>query len=848
MVRYLVLGLLLAGCVEDGRGLPNVESACGDGVLDRGESCDDGAANSDTTSDACRTDCRPARCGDGVVDQGESCDDGRNDGRYGTCTPGCALAPRCGDGVVQAPESCDDGPLNSATEPGACRPSCVRPACSDGVVDPGEICLGRTALPLEDAGYPYEILSISDRDADGLDEVLVRGSSEIALLASRNGVFETAWSRPRGTGLAWSGDVNRDGIEDVGLLYSSSVAWWLGRPDGMIEDEIAADLGTSLSPGEVSPEVADLGGDGINELFSTVVVDGDTRFQVRVLGDDGAVELVGDVDLPDDEAWYSRARDMDGDGDLDALIRCSTLPLAVFSRVTSNIVEEPIPVPALRFGPVYDAEVDGRPPLELVVPRSNSDSIEIYGVGEGGPELESTISLDGRRPWLSFADLDGNGIDELMDVDGGLLRIRGLPSGEVQREHDYPIELDGAGLLFDTDLDGERELVAYSGWEAYVGRPAAGPLERVTFELGGRPGQLRADADEAPDYVSAPGGFFAVALGRDYDALQSYVLPRFDSGGVVDVVIVEPTLIAGRTEGGRLVLQRLAEDASPEILFEDVTALAAAPFDGNASRDLAVASGSTVGIALRRAGGFDALVGTATVPGTVEELVEGDVSGDEVLDVVYRTDSEEVGVLRGDGRGGLSLASSVSISDAASIVVADLDEDDLDDVIVRSSGAVQILRSSPQGLVPQTAISVPEVGPMAVGDVDGDGVLDLVVVGEDRLWLLEGDGLGDFGRPSRVEAAPWPALRPVVGDLDADGVDEVVVLSELRFPTGPGRIATILDGSSGALQRGGSFVLRRSPLDAELGDANGDSLLDLVVAASDLFSSKSELTVYLAHP
>lgn len=55
---------------------PWTAPGCGDGVVDPGEICDDGAANSDTEADACRTDCVPAGCGDGVVDSGETCDDG----------------------------------------------------------------------------------------------------------------------------------------------------------------------------------------------------------------------------------------------------------------------------------------------------------------------------------------------------------------------------------------------------------------------------------------------------------------------------------------------------------------------------------------------------------------------------------------------------------------------------------------------------------------------------------------------------------------------------------------------------------------------------------------------------
>lgn len=69
-------------------GAPWVPPGCGDGVLDPGELCDDGAGNSDVAADACRTTCVPAACGDGVVDSDEACDDGNlvsADGCDATC-------------------------------------------------------------------------------------------------------------------------------------------------------------------------------------------------------------------------------------------------------------------------------------------------------------------------------------------------------------------------------------------------------------------------------------------------------------------------------------------------------------------------------------------------------------------------------------------------------------------------------------------------------------------------------------------------------------------------------------------------------------------------------------------
>ncbi len=82
--------------------------SCGDGVLqpERGESCDEGEANSD--SGACTLDCQLAACGDGLVHAGvEECDDS---GASSECDEDCT-AVVCGDGVVNtlAGEDCEFG-------------------------------------------------------------------------------------------------------------------------------------------------------------------------------------------------------------------------------------------------------------------------------------------------------------------------------------------------------------------------------------------------------------------------------------------------------------------------------------------------------------------------------------------------------------------------------------------------------------------------------------------------------------------------------------------------------------------------------------------------------------------
>jgi hypothetical protein len=88
-----------------------VRAFCGDAILDSGEECDAGDANSDTLTGACRTTCKNAFCGDGVIDDGELCD-------YGTGTAlaaeDCTSASRC-DAQIDAGVP-DAGALDAGSE------------------------------------------------------------------------------------------------------------------------------------------------------------------------------------------------------------------------------------------------------------------------------------------------------------------------------------------------------------------------------------------------------------------------------------------------------------------------------------------------------------------------------------------------------------------------------------------------------------------------------------------------------------------------------------------------------------------------------------------------------------
>lgn len=107
-------------------------SACGDGIQQGDEQCDDGNR---IAGDGCDAACQLENCGDGQLEPGEDCDPPG----MGRCDPSChALRVECGDGKLQEGEECDDG--NVAFGDG-CSPSCLLERCGNGRLEaPAETC------------------------------------------------------------------------------------------------------------------------------------------------------------------------------------------------------------------------------------------------------------------------------------------------------------------------------------------------------------------------------------------------------------------------------------------------------------------------------------------------------------------------------------------------------------------------------------------------------------------------------------------------------------------------------------------------------------------------------------
>ena len=136
---------------------------CGDGIVDRGEACDDG---NEADDDECIA-CSPAQCGDGFVLAGvEECDDGNvldGDG----CTAVCTL-PTCDDGLLGGEETdidCGGGECPKCPVDAGCAAAsdCQSGLCADGACVNAASC---QAVLDADPNAPSGVYTI-DPDGDG---------------------------------------------------------------------------------------------------------------------------------------------------------------------------------------------------------------------------------------------------------------------------------------------------------------------------------------------------------------------------------------------------------------------------------------------------------------------------------------------------------------------------------------------------------------------------------------------------------------------------------------------------------------------------------------------------------
>jgi len=300
-------------------------------------------------------------------------------------------------------------------------------------------------------------------------------------------------------------------------------------------------------------------------------------------------------------------------------------------------------------------------------------------------------------------------------------------------------------------------------------------------------------------------------------------------------------------------------------LYADSVAVADVNGDGNADIVVGtcgfpkvlncVASGGKAGVLLGNGDGTFQPAVSYTLGGFgATSVAVADVNGDGKPDLLVATGSA-VGVLLGNGDGTFQTVTKYSSGGltALSVAVADVNGDAKPDLVVANwctdssctASSVGVLLGNGDGTF-QTAVTYNSGGIFAnsvvIGDVNGDGKPDLVVsngsaTGADagNVGVLLGNGDGTFQTAVPYNRGGYGAGSVALADVNGDGKPDVVVANcstSVKTCVGAnGNVAVLLGKGDGtfptavSLGSGGT-----TPFGVAVGDLNGDSKTDIVVA------------------
>ncbi|MFZ0319272.1 MAG: FG-GAP-like repeat-containing protein [Candidatus Sulfotelmatobacter sp.] len=267
----------------------------------------------------------------------------------------------------------------------------------------------------------------------------------------------------------------------------------------------------------------------------------------------------------------------------------------------------------------------------------------------------------------------------------------------------------------------------------------------------------------------------------------------------------------------------------------------AADFRYNGTLDLVVGDTLSGNIYVLRGNGDGTFSQATAYPtaGPVYMVATGDFTGDGKLDIIGLTESAQcecISVLpgHGDGTFGAPVTTPIPYGIAGfGLAVGHFSADNNLDVAVAgyfgSANQVDILLGNGDGTFRASGYYPVSPSPLSVAaaDFNGDGRLDLAVgslFGGISVLLANGDGTFQ----DAVNYAASAPTRVVAADLDGDGKIDLAA-SALESPSG----VTVLKGNGdGTFQPGVLYPTIGGTNFVALGDFNGDSRPDMVVAAT----------------
>jgi len=446
-----------------------------------------------------------------------------------------------------------------------------------------------------------------------------------------------------------------------------------------------------------------------------------------------------------------------------------------------------------------------------------------------------------------------------------------------------PVDVDGHTV---PQLIVANKSSAYSGLRISVFRglpdatgAASGRFApRATFELDRMPEAMAVadvDGDGLPDVVTtqidfnngassvswllgtAEGGFAPGGSVSFTGYADRLAIGDIDGDGHRDVAVIPSRVVYGAANLDLVILWGTAsggfsaDDMLRLPIAGTATDVAIADVDGDGRRDVVTAqAGEAAGrgrIEVRRGlptldpadrtGRVSAVADTIAVDGSPQRIIAHDMNRDGVADIVAACDaapgsgsspSGSVVVLHSvTGAGWFAAATSGIGSAPGGITAADVDGDDIVDVVVTSAtdnSAAVLVGTAAGGLRGPMPYGVGK-SPQGVttGDLDGDGRPEIVTadMASGTATILWQRADGSFTDTTRDVGT----LKVVAADVNGDGRMDAITLAP-----GAQDVSVLIGRGDGTFSQRGRYRIGGDLVSVAVGDLNGDGRLDIVAA------------------
>ena len=623
------------------------------------------------------------------------------------------------------------------------------------------------------AGVGYLDVVLVDVSGDGaLDVVATPAESPGGLslfLGDGTGGFVVGTSTPLdGLGVAIAhADLDGNGFQDLAVAQAGpdAVSVLYGVGGGVF----VAGATYPLSAGSGEIAIGDVTGNGAFDMVVAGGIGGGVSFLSGLIN--GTFDATIEYGVPDPRGVA--LGDLDGDGDLDAVLASHSTQMAVLENVGGTFA-----------------------PFQLFGVRSASAGVELLDVDADG-DLDAALALaDGRfnysvDAWLWMRN-DGSGVFTRDDAYGASAQgdsCGDLVAGDL--DQDGVLDL----LLVGTD---RRSVSIYpgDGSGGFRGRgeaPGAFAGGAPHFEAGDFDGDGLGDlllntfsTTATALYLGDGDGTFGFASSLGDPVASAFVTADFDSDGNLDCAY---KFRRGNTGVDKVKLQLgdgLGDFPSTfelELRVPDVVEFAVIDWDGDGAPDLLGTLPTLGGMALYFGDGAGGLlpnplnfVFAGVVPA---DVAVADLDGDGDQDFVVADPPGarlRVVLNRGDGTVEASLDLPSNGGTPERVVVVDLDGDGRFEIVSGGSADAFVELFVPLdggGYADARSISGGTTEQIATADVNGDGHVDLVTYAPLRLGVHLGDGSGGLLPVTTYDANGRQGDLALI-DEDGDGASEIL--------------------------------------------------------------------------